>query len=1515
MSVGNAVRRGVGGGRSGARFAGVVALLFGALAAAPGQAAELVSNLGRTGVVDSPDALEFVQPFTTGDASAGYLLTGVRVRNSRAGVTYTASIWTVDGSGLPDTAVVALTAPASFAADVDAFTAPANTVLAAKTTYAVRLSKAAGYGQTAAVAEDAGAAPGWSLGDESFSRFGSDPWLGDRPRRIAIDGEPRIDPTVAPVISGTAQARQTLTTSSSALLTDPDGLTGATSASFRYQWVRIDGATRTDISGATTSAYTLTDDDVGKRVRVRVSFEDDDRNLETRVSAAFPEGTVAAASPAFRASSDLLTATLTAQDLTGALGCENTSPGNFCSDTTVLTEDQFTHQGTDYTVTGLSLGNTGALSLVSSPRPTTSQRASLLFLLTEGGDTTTLAFADGADRGTSSIRWFNTGLSWAANDSVTVVIRDPGTGDVTPPALANNPLTLAANGLSLQARFDEALDGDNLPPASAFWVLADGAPVAVTAVALDESNPAAVTLTLGRAVAADQAVLLSYTDPSSANDTNALQDAAGNDVATFGNIGVAPAPRIRGTAQAGATLTALTDGLTGATYTYQWVRVDGTEETNIASAEASTYELTADDVGKRVRVVVSFTDDDSNAETRTSPPFPAVGTVRATPADGDLLSATLTAQALGTSVGCDNEQSGNTKDCSNASVLTDDDFTLGTVTPAIYQLSTSSSGVLLALSPGLANAEQEARLSLVLDGTSLAFEDGRFRAFSGYSWTTTSFSSVAAGDTVSVTITEDRTPPALATTAPSVAADGVTLTIPFTEDLDDNLAPASALSVTADGRAVAVTAVAIDDTDADTVLLTLTHAVGAGQTVRLGYTDPTAADDANALQDAGGNDVTSFADVAVTNNSTQVAKPGAPTGLTATANGGTRIDLAWTAPAVTGITAITGYRIEWSADGTSDWTVLVANTGVTTSYADTGLASETTRHYRVAAVNSFGAGAFSDSANATTDDIVAPLPVAAFATSAAVGVRFDEALDDTTAGAPPTSAFAVTLDGVALEVAAASVMGVQDFSPDPDVADTVALSFAGDVIIHTGQVVRVAYTDPSAGDDAQAIQDDSGNDAASFRVGPDAGDLFAVENISNLAPTAPGRVVDLRANAESQTTIRLDWSAPTRDGGRAVTGYHVVGCDTDCNSGTAIWTQLATLAGVDTTTWRDTTLSADTTRHYRVFAVNSVGRSTSAIVSATTQEAIGGLALSLAPDPVQEGESLTWTVTATTRADRAPPSDLALRVRVATADVEGGAVAGEDYTPADVAAAFAASDFARRDVDGKLRYVATKTGPIATALDVAAEPDEPFAVEASIVSGGAGWTLDDAEATASIRSLDRWGFALAADVARIAEGQTADVTVTLTSLPNVSGCVLPFPVAVSFAPAAAAASERAATFDTAGDGSGDYRYEPAAPPPVLVPACTDADASWTVRLGAYFDTVADDGETIRLRPEVSAEDAAKLTAIASVATHGEDTIALVEQPAVAHDAPATLELAEADQATYGVWLATQPTGTVTVAVS
>ena len=62
------------------------------------------------------------------------------------------------------------------------------------------------------------------------------------------------------------------------------------------------------------------------------------------------------------------------------------------------------------------------------------------------------------------------------------------------------------------------------------------------------------------------------------------------------------------------------------------------------------------------------------------------------------------------------------------------------------------------------------------------------------------------------------------------------------------------------------------------------------------------------------------------------------TGLTATASGTTAINLSWSAPASTGGSAITGYNIEVSPNGTSGWTDQVANTNSSaTTYAHTGL--------------------------------------------------------------------------------------------------------------------------------------------------------------------------------------------------------------------------------------------------------------------------------------------------------------------------------------------------------------------------------------------------------------------------------------------------------------------------------------------------------------------------------------------------------------------------------------------------
>ena len=94
--------------------------------------------------------------------------------------------------------------------------------------------------------------------------------------------------TGRPAITGQHQVGHTLTADTSGI-DDPDGLT---SPGYTYQWVRLDAGVFTDITGADSMVYTLTSEDEGKRVRVRVTFTDDAGNSHTLTS--FTTGTVQA---------------------------------------------------------------------------------------------------------------------------------------------------------------------------------------------------------------------------------------------------------------------------------------------------------------------------------------------------------------------------------------------------------------------------------------------------------------------------------------------------------------------------------------------------------------------------------------------------------------------------------------------------------------------------------------------------------------------------------------------------------------------------------------------------------------------------------------------------------------------------------------------------------------------------------------------------------------------------------------------------------------------------------------------------------------------------------------------------------------------------------------------------------------------------------------------------------------------------------------------------------------------
>ena len=93
--------------------------------------------------------------------------------------------------------------------------------------------------------------------------------------------------------------------------------------------------------------------------------------------------------------------------------------------------------------------------------------------------------------------------------------------------------------------------------------------------------------------------------------------------------------------------------------------------------------------------------------------------------------------------------------------------------------------------------------------------------------------------------------------------------------------------------------------------------------------------------------------------------PPAPADLSAEAAGEGRIDLAWTAPAG----EVTGYRVEWSPEGGTDWTAVEPpHAGLIPAYGHAGLTAGTTYRYRVQARNGGASGPWSEVVSAITEE-------------------------------------------------------------------------------------------------------------------------------------------------------------------------------------------------------------------------------------------------------------------------------------------------------------------------------------------------------------------------------------------------------------------------------------------------------------------------------------------------------------------------------------------------------------------
>ena len=399
---------------------------------------------------------------------------------------------------------------------------------------------------------------------------------------------PNHPATGLPTISGIAQAGETLTADASSIA-DADGLSNV---SYGYQWIRNDGNSDSDIQDATDTTYTLDADDVGKIIRVRVSFTDDAGNNETLTSAA--------TAAVVQQVSNAWSATLTVETRGGFTGYSYWGRPHLGS----LSQSEVVWDGKTHYVRYVFVKD-GELRLGLNE-----EMFSTGFVLSVGDEEFGSADAR-VDKGGASyrFRWDDPGLGWSAGNEVTVSLVQ---SDQNTPALGAPTIGGAAQvGETLTADTSGVEDADGLANVSyRYQWIADGT---------DIGGATGSTHTL---TASEQgqtiAVRVTFTDD--AGNAETLTSEATVAVAAAANREATGQPTISGTPQVGQTLTAETtgvedaDGLTNVSYSYQWI-AGGTD---IGGATGSTHTLTASEQGQTIAVRVTFTDDADNAETLTS---------------------------------------------------------------------------------------------------------------------------------------------------------------------------------------------------------------------------------------------------------------------------------------------------------------------------------------------------------------------------------------------------------------------------------------------------------------------------------------------------------------------------------------------------------------------------------------------------------------------------------------------------------------------------------------------------------------------------------------------------------------------------------------------------------------------------------------------------------------------------------------------------------------------------------
>ena len=353
---------------------------------------------------------------------------------------------------------------------------------------------------------------------------------------------------------------------------------------------------------------------------------------------------------------------------------------------------------------------------------------------------------------------------------------------------------------------------------------------------------------------------------------------------------------------------------------------------------------------------------------------------------------------------------------------------------------------------------------------------------------------------------------------------------------------------------------------------------------------------------------------------TTMTPPGAPTAPTATdAGSGGRVDLRWTAPTAPLSAPILGYRIEGLVGG--NWVTVIADSGSSATTASVyGLTNGSPYQFRIFARND----AWWSGASAATT-AVAPTgpPDAATISSVVPG------------NAVLTASFA-RLSGAATGGLALTY--------------TVTATHPSNTVAHPTKTCTVAAASTATSCQITGLTNGQAYNVSIVASNTRGNGPSSVSTASSQdrtpVPVAPGAPTGVTASdLGTSGNLRVTWTAPSSDGGSAITGYIVeralVGND--------VWTQVADVtsrvSNVVVTTADSSGLTNGTSYRFRVTARNYYLSGTASTASAGTSPTgrpnsttvtsvsagIGSLLVNF--DRLQGvatgGQAVTYTVTAT----------------------------------------------------------------------------------------------------------------------------------------------------------------------------------------------------------------------------------------------------------------------------------------------